>query len=268
MGEVYRAYDNKLEQPVALKFLPAAMSQDGAALARFHNEVRTARQVSHPNVCRVYDIGEWEGMPFLSMEYVDGEDLASLLRRIGRLPSDKAWRSPAGCARRWPPPTKRRPASRLQARQHHDRRPRPGADHRFRPGGAGRAGNRSGGAATARQPTWLPSNSRAKKPACAATFTHWGWCSTRCSPAGAHLRRSRAKSCCAWKRPARRPPIHPGARSGPGRGARHPAMPGTGSGAASRFGAVGGGGAARRRPAGSRAGSRRNAFARNGGGLA
>ncbi len=90
MGEVYRAYDNKLEQPVALKFLPAAMSRDGAALARFHNEVRIARQVSHPNVCRMYDIGEWEGMPFLSMEYVDGEDLASLLRRIGRLPSDKA----------------------------------------------------------------------------------------------------------------------------------------------------------------------------------
>jgi serine/threonine-protein kinase len=90
MGEVYRAYDDKLDQPVALKFLPAAMSQDGAALARFHNEVRIARQVSHPNVCRMYDIGEWEGMPFLSMEYVDGEDLASLLRRIGRLPSDKA----------------------------------------------------------------------------------------------------------------------------------------------------------------------------------
>jgi len=90
MGEVYRAYDNKLEQPVALKFLPAAMSRDAPALARFHNEVRIARQVSHPNVCRVYDIGEWEGMPFLSMEYVDGEDLSSLLRRIGRLPSDKA----------------------------------------------------------------------------------------------------------------------------------------------------------------------------------
>jgi serine/threonine-protein kinase len=90
MGEVYRAYDNKLEQPVALKFLPAAMSRDGAVLARFHNEFRTARQVSHPNVCRVYDIGEWDGMPFLSMKYVDGEDLASLLRRIGRLSSDKA----------------------------------------------------------------------------------------------------------------------------------------------------------------------------------
>src|SRR5262249_41556111 len=57
---------------------------------RFRNEVRLARQVSHPNVCRVYDIGEIEDAPFLSMEYVDGEDLASLLRRIGRLPSDKA----------------------------------------------------------------------------------------------------------------------------------------------------------------------------------
>lgn len=90
MGEVYRAFDNKLEQPVALKFLPNALARDGAALARFHTEVRIARQVSHPNVCRVYDIGEWDGMPFLSMEYVDGEDLASLLRRIGRLPPDKA----------------------------------------------------------------------------------------------------------------------------------------------------------------------------------
>ena len=49
-----------------------------------------ARLVSHPNVCRVYDIGEVEGMPFISMEYVDGEDLASLLTRIGRLPADKA----------------------------------------------------------------------------------------------------------------------------------------------------------------------------------
>ena len=57
---------------------------------RFRNEVRIARQVSHPNVCRVYDIGEAEGSTYLSMEYVDGEDLASLLRRIGRLPQDKA----------------------------------------------------------------------------------------------------------------------------------------------------------------------------------
>ena len=52
--------------------------------------MRNARQVSHPNVCRVYDIGEVNGQHFLTMEYIDGEDLASLLRRIGRLPPDKA----------------------------------------------------------------------------------------------------------------------------------------------------------------------------------
>ena len=90
MGEVYRATDLRLGQPVALKFLPEEMARDPKALARFHNEVRIARQVAHANVCRVYDLGEVEGFPYLSMEYVDGEDLHSLLRRIGRLPSDKA----------------------------------------------------------------------------------------------------------------------------------------------------------------------------------
>ncbi len=90
MGEVYRAGDLKLGQPVALKFLPAATAKNPQLLARFHAEVRIARQVSHPNVCRVYDIGEVDGATFLSMEYVDGEDLRSLLRRIGRLPPDKA----------------------------------------------------------------------------------------------------------------------------------------------------------------------------------
>jgi serine/threonine-protein kinase len=90
MGEVYRADDLVLGQPVALKFLPEAASADEDVLERFHNEVRTARRVSHPNVCRVYDVGEVEGLTFLSMEYVDGEDLSSLLRRIGRIPQDKA----------------------------------------------------------------------------------------------------------------------------------------------------------------------------------
>ena len=90
MGEVYRAEDLKLGQLVAIKFLPELLSQDSAALARFHSEVRIARQVSHPNVCRVFDIGDADGTPFLSMEYVDGEDLASVVRRIGRLSPDKA----------------------------------------------------------------------------------------------------------------------------------------------------------------------------------
>jgi serine/threonine-protein kinase len=88
MGEVYRADDLKLGQPVALKFLPRMLANDPARLERFYAEVRIARQVSHPNVCRVYDVGGWR--PELpSMEY-GWRDLASLLRRIGRLPPDKA----------------------------------------------------------------------------------------------------------------------------------------------------------------------------------
>lgn len=94
MGEVYRADDLKLGQSVALKFLTPQLSEDKAMLARFLGEVRTARQVTHPNVCRVHDIGEIQTETgthhFLSMEYIDGEDLSSLLRRIGRLPADKA----------------------------------------------------------------------------------------------------------------------------------------------------------------------------------
>ena len=90
MGEVYRATDLTLGQAVALKFLPESASRDDRAIARFYNEARMARQVTHPNVCRVYDIGEFEGQHYISMEFVDGEDLATLLRRIGRMPSDKA----------------------------------------------------------------------------------------------------------------------------------------------------------------------------------
>jgi serine/threonine protein kinase len=90
MGEVYRANDLRLGQTVALKFLPETAAQDPAMLARFYNEVRIARQVTHPNVCRVFDIGDVNGQPFISMQFVDGENLASLLLRIGRLPADKA----------------------------------------------------------------------------------------------------------------------------------------------------------------------------------
>lgn len=90
MGEVYRADDLTLGQGVAMKFLPDEAARDEALLERFRNEVRMARRVSHPNVCRVYDVGDVDGQTFFTMEYVDGEDLASLLRRIGRLPPDKA----------------------------------------------------------------------------------------------------------------------------------------------------------------------------------
>jgi hypothetical protein len=102
MGEVYRADDLTLDQTVALKFLPDRAArdapngadvegpEDAEHLAQFHGELRIARQVSHKNVCRLYDLGDANGRRFLTMEYVDGEDLGALLRRIGRFPQDRA----------------------------------------------------------------------------------------------------------------------------------------------------------------------------------
>lgn len=89
MGEVYRADDLTLGQSVALKFLPRHLVDDADRLARFRAEVRIARQISHPNVCRVYDIAEHDGQSFLTMEYVDGEDLSTLLKKVGRLPEER-----------------------------------------------------------------------------------------------------------------------------------------------------------------------------------
>jgi hypothetical protein len=91
MGGVYRATDLVLQQTVALKFLPEFASHDQKARERFLNEVRAAREITHPNVCRVHDIGELYGHLYLSMEFVDGEDLASLLARIGGLASGRRW---------------------------------------------------------------------------------------------------------------------------------------------------------------------------------
>ncbi|HUP60983.1 MAG TPA: serine/threonine-protein kinase [Thermoanaerobaculia bacterium] len=90
MGEVYRADDTKLGQQVALKFLPQRLARDPLLLERLHDEVRLGRQIAHPNVCRIYDIVDWDDAHFVAMEYVDGEDLSRLLHRIGRLASDKA----------------------------------------------------------------------------------------------------------------------------------------------------------------------------------
>ena len=90
MGEVYKAEDLQLSQVVALKFLPESVVGDEDMLASFRGEVRNARQVSHVNVCRVFDIGEIDGRHFLSMEFVDGDDLSELLTRVGRFTSERA----------------------------------------------------------------------------------------------------------------------------------------------------------------------------------
>ena len=85
-GEVWRADDLVLHLPVALKLIRTT-SQQGRE--RILDEVRLARQITHPAVCRVFDVGEAGGGVFYSMELVQGEDLAILLRRAGRLPSEK-----------------------------------------------------------------------------------------------------------------------------------------------------------------------------------
>ena len=90
MGEVYSADDLTLAQTVALKFLPESMAADEEGMERFLGEVRVARQVAHPNVCRVYDIGRVDGHHFISMERIDGDDLKTLLKQVGRFPQDKA----------------------------------------------------------------------------------------------------------------------------------------------------------------------------------
>ena len=90
MGIVYHADDLRLGHQVALKFLPPDLAADPRRLAQFHSEVSVARQISHPNVCRVYDIGDVDGHLFLSMEFIDGEDLSSALRRRGSFPEPEA----------------------------------------------------------------------------------------------------------------------------------------------------------------------------------
>ena len=87
MGVVYRAFDRELQEPVAIKTLkPEAMAGGTAALERFKQEIRLARRIAHRNVVRTYDLGEQNGMYYLTMEYVEGTSLKQLIVTRGRLP--------------------------------------------------------------------------------------------------------------------------------------------------------------------------------------
>src|SRR5262245_4309830 len=79
MGEVYRARDSRLERDVAIKVLPADLAGNAERLKRFEKEARSASALSHPNIVTVYDIGVTDGVSWMAMERVDGDDLRKIL---------------------------------------------------------------------------------------------------------------------------------------------------------------------------------------------
>ena len=90
MGNVYKVYDAEVEEKVALKLLNPEIASDEETIKRFRNELKLTRTISHKNVCRMYDLGQQEGVYYITMEYVAGENLKSFIRRSGQLTVDKA----------------------------------------------------------------------------------------------------------------------------------------------------------------------------------
>ena len=264
MGEVYRADDLQLDQPVALKFLLRGHADDPAWLDRFHNEVRLARKVTHANVNRVYDIGQAEGEAFISMEFVAGEDLASLLRRIGRLPGDKAVQ------------VARQLCAGLGAAHdrnvlHRDLKPanimidENGQVRITDFGIASLAADGEQATPLAGTPAFMaPELFEGKQPSVhAAISTRWGPCSTRWSPARS---RSTPRRRTARTYHAAAAPVVDGPRRRPGPGTGHPAVSRSRPSPPARVGLCDPGGVAGRRPVGCGVEGRPNAVAEHGGG--
>jgi serine/threonine protein kinase/Flp pilus assembly protein TadD len=90
MGAVYKARDRELDRLIALKVIRPELATDPAILLRFKQELILSRNITHKNVVRIYDLGEADGIRFISMEYVDGEDLRTLLRRAGKFSPKEA----------------------------------------------------------------------------------------------------------------------------------------------------------------------------------
>ncbi len=89
MARVYRAYDRKIEEDIALKLIRSDISADVRMIERFRNELKLARKITHKNVCRMYDLNEESGIHYITMEYVPGEDLKTSIKRMGKIPEAK-----------------------------------------------------------------------------------------------------------------------------------------------------------------------------------
>ena len=90
MGSVYKAVDKKLNEDVAIKLLKKEIASDRKTIERFANELKLARRIVHKNIGRMYELMEYQGTSFITMEFVPGENLKSFIRRIGKLPEEKA----------------------------------------------------------------------------------------------------------------------------------------------------------------------------------
>ena len=93
MGAVYKASDRELNRFVALKVIRPELASNPSILARFKQELLLAHQVTHRNVIRIYDLGEAEGVKFITMEFIEGKDLRSLIREKTEIPSRRSGRS-------------------------------------------------------------------------------------------------------------------------------------------------------------------------------
>ncbi len=90
MGKVYRVLDKEIQEEVALKLLNPEIASDEKTIERFRNELKYARRITHRNVCRMHDINRENDTYFITMEYVPGEDLKTVITRTGRLPEGEA----------------------------------------------------------------------------------------------------------------------------------------------------------------------------------
>jgi serine/threonine protein kinase len=206
MGVVYRARDAKLERAVALKLIAPELARDERFHHRFLNEPRLAAALDHPHVIPIYDAGECDGQLFLVMRYVDGTDLATLLRRDGPLEPERVVRLLGQIADALD-------VAHRRGLVHRDVKPAnvlvDGDDHAYLTDfGVSKlvvAGSTDTGAMIGTLEYMAPSRSAARPSTVAATSTHWAACCTSCSPVRRRsVAKPRRRRCGRTSRPSHR----------------------------------------------------------------